>query len=432
MWFIILNCINIEKGVLILKIGTKLVAILVIIALITMGLSGCRPKGSKELFDAFRKSSEMKSYSSKAHVDLALDFDIDTSHMSEDEKNMLDMYMGMFQDIELDVEQKIMSKDDNTYHTESDLSYNLGGIGFNIKMWQNINLSEDNFEMNQVIEIPQLFRPFFTQVTGEMSNKEYLVYNWSDFMEMAEEDDINFDMQNIFMLSKDLGTELQVTFLTTLDEFQKNYEVEIISYIGEEKINGEKLDVYEMNFDDKSFKDFLRFAANDILEDEETEKLIEEYLTLFGDLVFEMDPLGSSKEEIESDIKEMLDNLDLEEAKDEFIEFVDAFDDVEIIGEDGIALTYKVNREGYIVANTGVVDLVFDTEEISEALREIYPDEFNYPADQEQVVFKIYVDFEIEISDINEEQDIEFPELTDDNSLNLFDMIEEMDQGIYY
>ncbi len=424
------------KGGIVLKLQKKLIAVLVIIAIVIVGLTGCRPKGSKELFDAFRKSSEIKSYSSKAHVDLELDLDMDTTQFDENEQIIFDMYMGMIQDIEFDVEQKLVTKDEETYHSESDLSYNLGGLGFNIKMWQNINLSEDNFEMNQVIEIPQLFRPFFTEITGEISNKEYLVYNWSDFMEMSKEDDINFDIKKMLELSKDLGIELNETFLTTLDEFQKDYKGDnkIISYIGEEKIKGEMLDIYEMNFDDKSFKDFLRFAAKHILENEETEELIEEYLNVIGDLVFEMDPMGASKEEIESDIKEMLDELDLEEAKEKFIEFVDAFEDVELLGSDGIALTFSVNKDGFIVGNTGVIDLVFDTEEISEALSEAYPDEYNYnySFDEDLPTIKMAVEFEVEISDINEELDIEFPELTEENSFNLIDMMEEIEQGNYY
>ena len=418
-----------------MKIKTKAVAVLLMALMISSIITGCTPKESADLFDSFRKSSEMNSFNSDTNMKISVDFDFNTSSVDQDTQTIINMYKGMLQNIELNLDQKFMKDGDDKYFTETYLSYNLGGLGFNLNMWQNYDLSEDSFKATQIIEIPQLFRPIIGELSPDMNSAQYLVYDLSDYKELMEQEDINLDFNQIVKLGKQLGVDLQEAFLTSLNEFEKSNEDEekVISYIGEEIVDGQKFDIFEINFNDKSFKDFLTSAGNYILEREETKHLIEEYLNLIGELIYNMDTNSISEDEVEQNIQDMLEELDMEQVKEKFNEFMNAFKDVPLIGENGIALTYRVNEDGYLTEYGGTIDLVFDIQQINDLFADLYPEEFtSYYYEEEIPVIYLSINFDSIISDINEVEDIVFPEVTEENSINFIQLMLEQAQYGYY
>ncbi len=430
-----------------MKIRTKAVAVLLITLMISAFITGCTTDGSTDLFESFINSPEMDSFNSDTNMKISLDFDVNTSSFDQDTQTIINMYRGMLQNIELNLDQTFMKDGDEKYFTETYLSYNLGGLGFNVNMWQNYDLSEDNFKATQIIEIPQIFRPFIGELSPDMANVEYLVYDLSGYEELMEHQNVNLDFNQIAKLGEQLGLDLQEAFLTSLDEFEKSNEdgEKVISYMGKEIVDGKKFDIFEINFDDKSFKDFVTSTGNYILEREETKHLIEEYLNLMGELIYDMDTTNSmSKDEIEQNIQDMLEKLDMEKAKEKFNEFMNAFKDVPLIGENGIALTYRINEDGYLTEYAGTIDLVFDIQKINDLFAGLYAEEFtsydyepekftSYDYEKEISAIYLSIDFDSIISDINEVESIEFPEITEENSINFIQlMIEQYVYGYGY
>lgn len=104
-----------------------------------------------------------------------------------------------------------------------------------------------------------------------------------------------------------------------------------------------------------------------------------------------------------------------EEQKVMFDEMLENFSKINLLGDEGINVSYTINSDGYIEAEKSDFDIVIDPAQISEA--------FGMGDAGTTDKFVIGIELESKYFNYNSVEKIEFPVLTSENSLNLFDMM---------
>ncbi len=281
-------------------------------------------------------------------------------------------------------------------------------------------------------------------------------------------------------VSSSVSTDIQA--LTT--EFYENYikklnpGMTLFKKNGTEVIDGASAAVYEMNMDDAAFKALIKYLGNDFFTNAESRTLIKNYFIAIYDLMAEISPMyGMVSDEFEKGFAELEANLD--KSHESFNKFMDIMNDVKIVGDKGFTLKYSINPDGYIVKETSYIDLVIDLEKWTAAGAEletafggiktqeeakavqvqeepiaepaaIEPAEASLPAQTAEEassetpeeadfstsyavtsaipsgIINLGIEYETVLSNINGQVEIEFPELTEENSIDYFEMLKQM------
>jgi hypothetical protein len=231
--------------------------------------------------------------------------------------------------------------------------------------------------------------------------------------------------------------------------------IEIATKKGTETTSrGESATKYEVKFDDASFKKFSEAIINDVILQDKTLDLVRDYMKTSMSLVdFETiyQTLGEEMEEefdqeaiVEEAMAEI--NEGLAEISKEFPEYrkavtqaFEAIKDLKILGEKGITSTYYVNKDGYVVEQKHAVDIELDIAELEkaslgidnmdleveelEASISLLEKDLDLEAYEEEVdgKIKLGINYESSIYNINKEVSVEIPEITEKNSVDLFE-----------
>jgi hypothetical protein len=94
--------------------------------------------------------------------------------------------------------------------------------------------------------------------------------------------------------------------------------------------------------------------------------------------------------------------------------------DVKILGDEGVTINYYINKDGYIVGTNASIDIEINLADFAAAV--------GSPGEGEGT-FRFGITCESSLYNINKEVNVEIPELTKDNSLDIFDMIKSTTTG---
>jgi copper amine oxidase-like protein len=378
----------------------SLVLVLILIASIFTGCS----KEEKGLLDAFMKNQEILSFES----DMNLEFDLSASGLLEEEQVIFDDVAKVVNDLSLHMKQKTLSNEEQTKaRAQMDLDVKLDGTNFESYIWVDADFDDENPVFKEIFKLPSLLR---AMMPSPANTKEYIVLDLEEMNQAYEDMGTPVDYSEIM----DLAMKYQEKFVEAFERYSKNYDsdISVVTKLDDKVIDGESVDIYQVKFDNDSFKEFLKYTTISILQDKEMALLFQEYMAEIINLSGE--PMTEEDIDFTSDIPQLI-----KDAK----EFFETLENLEILGEEGIVINYGVNKDGFIVSEEGEMDLLIDTKSIME----LSSDELEEGIEKTSTpIFNIKISYDNKMENINNDIEIVLPELTEENSIDFETLVESM------
>lgn len=374
--------------------------IMIIILIIGITLTGCY-SGEAQIYSAMKKMQEIESMEST----MEMDFDFSTENFTEEEQLMLSQAADVINSFKIKMDLKqTQNKDQTKSMAEVETNIHAMGMDMNMRQWVDVDLSGETPKMEQIIKMPE---ELMGTMVPEEANKEYI------YFDMMNQDVFAGDLTRLMEFAEDAEPEL----MKFIEEFYKDYdsEVDFITKTDGKVINGEKLDIYEINIDDALFKDLVKYGVNHTLENENTMNFIREYM----DVVMSITAIPEEEKAVmESEIKEDLNKMEAQipEFKKSFNQFMEKYKDIQILGKEGITVEIGIDKNGYIVHEDGKIDLRLDISEISEAMG----------VEKIEGIVNLGINYKTKNYNINDKSiKIEMPKLTKENSIEYMELLEE-------
>ena len=391
------------------------ISLLIALMLITTLLAGCSLE-EKELVNAIIKCQDITSAKTSTNIK----FDLEVLEKPKLEKEQQEQYnniVKIINDFELNLNTKSMKNKEKSYvKAQIDLDTNFQGNPINTSIWIDSDMSSNKFSVNEIIKLPEIVKMYLPQ---EVQDIDYLVISTDSLSEEAGTEEI--DMTKFTQLVE----EYQTKFQDQIFEYVKKHNSEF--NLVTKKSDSAENSVYVLKFDDKQFKDFIRENLIDILNDKEIYNLVRDYIKDIAGIAKEdMDEDVESFEDIENKLSDFKDNLPKIIKK--VNEIFDAFDKYTILGKDGYTVEYVVDKDGNLVKQTGMIDIIIDPDKFAKILASLNdkeePDGPTAITMQNAGKYNLKINYTSNISDINKDIEIKLPELTEKNSIDYMKLIE--------
>jgi hypothetical protein len=370
-----------------------------------------------KLYSAFDKAQEVTSMES----DTDIAFTLNTIGFSQEDQNSMQMVQQMLKDSKIKLHQKMLQNEEKTIaKAKVDADVTFGGMTMNTQVWVDTDLSGKTPKIVEVIKLP----PMAMAAAPEFQNKEYIVYNFNEMMDMNQSEDVDFS--KLMNSSKELQPKLTKFLRDYMKQF--NAKLDMVTYKGEQSVDGKNVAIYELKLDDSALKKLVRYSTNNFLENEAGLRFMKDYMDTAVAMTEVTDTeKETAKEELQEGFEEFKNNIP--QMKEKINLFMDAFDDVKILGDNGIVIEYMINEDGYIVNEKGAIDLNIDLAAMQKAFNKLDKNKVN-SLPQKTGVFKIALNFNSKIYNINQNIEIEKPVLTIENTLYFSDMIKSTLQSV--
>ncbi len=378
----------------------KKISVLALIVALSISLTGCFG-GESKLYNAFNKMQDVTSIES--HMEMKFNFE--TEGFSEEDQLMLGQIAAMVNNSKITMNQKARNNKEKTVsEAQVDMNMNFGGIGMDMNVWVDMDMSTDELKMKEIIKMPQIL---MSSMVPNDPQKQYLVL---DMGQMMKEENNEINLNEWMKFSK----EFQPKLIEFIKGIQKDFKsnLKIVEKKGSKVVNKEELDIYELKLNDATLKELVRDTVNYSFENEKIVEFVKEYMTAVVNIVPQ-----AEKETVEVDMIEGLEELEkqLPEFKVKFNEFMDKYKDVKILGDKGIVIEYGINKEGYIVHQVASIDLRIDLGQIAKITGK---------EAEAKGIIKLGIDFSTNNFNINnKDMKIEIPAVNEKNSIDYMKMI---------
>lgn len=384
----------------------RISAMIVCVLSVMLIFVGCDYNENK-LYNAFKKSLEVTSSESDTDISITLE----TEGFSEEEQYSIAAVKMLLQDTNINIHTKLQqNKQKTSRKMYVDTQFVFGGIGMGVEYWGDYNMLQKNSKSLNVIKLPSIM-----MFSEEFAGKEYLVIN------QENNEDITYDSKLVLELQEKLKKFLKDYAL------QYNPNLKLVKNKGRKTIDGKTAYVYELSLDNESLSKLINYTANNLLDNKEALEFFSDYMDIISKMVNKSEEeVNKSKEEIDT----ILENLD--ESKPALKNMIDVFTDklckCNLLGEKGIVIEYALNKEGYIINESGLIDLNIDIAKIEEVMaiqNRLTDEEYDEDILDEDVsgVIKLGFKFNKKIYNINEKVEIDMPKLTKENSVDLNELM---------
>lgn len=383
----------------------KITAIILTLCMLVGLLSGCTATvEGKALYDALVKSQTIKS----SQNTMELSFKLDASGLSEQDQASFAMMKAMLNDAKLSMDMKQVTNEDNTAtKAEIDMDMLMGGMSMNMGVWVDMDLTGNESKFKEIIKFPSMLAASDPSLAG----KEYLI------MDLGKMTDISnpggtataIDYSDLVEVSKELQEKADKFLASYLAQYDPGFK--FITDAGTRDIvtpeGTVKAHVYQIKLDDSSAKNLIRYTVNNFADNKDAVAFLNEYMKFIQEFAGSAAGSASSTAELDKIMSEF------ETAKPEllaqFNSFMDKLDDIQLIGEKGIILEYAVDTNGYIVSQSGSMDLVVDLAKLGA---------LGNSSVQAAGVYSATFDFSMVSYNLNKAVNIEMPILTPENSID--------------
>ncbi|MTI46739.1 MAG: hypothetical protein FH761_02805 [Firmicutes bacterium] len=410
----------------------KLIKVVMVFTVISMLLIGCNASEMK-VFNALIKQNNMTSYES----DTSIKVNVNVTGLSEEKQMEIQELLYMINNSDITLHQQMESNEEQTkVKSQTNIGMNFAGIVMDMNLWVDSDLSGDELSMKEIFQLPPLM---MMSMPESYRNKEYMVLDLSDIYQNMGQEEVAINSE-ILKETTELSKEFQLIAEAFFKEYAKdfNFKKNIISYKGKETIDGKTAMVYQLKLDDETFKEFLRYATHRLIESDSTEDLVREYFSIITKFTEDMNTENEvEKEEMTQSLNEMLEVFS-EDSREEVLNDIDTFfdtiDNFNILGEEGLLIDFKLDKKGNILNTNGKIHFSINQNDFNNINIQQYntkrepgftqdtPQTKDTPSSVENMIIDIKLEFNQDIYNINEEINIEIPELTEENSVNYMDM----------
>ena len=301
---------------------------LLLLVLISASLfTGCN-KDEKDLMDAFIKSQEISSLESTTNMG----FNLKVEGLDDETQVIFDEVVKQINDMKLSISQKSVTNEEQTVSkAQIDANVQLADMSFDSSIWVDMDMSGDKLVLKEIFKLPSMLMAL---IPGA-AEKEYIVLDFDTINEsianMEEDTPNQIDLDETMAIAM----KYQDKFMDAFVNYMKNYDsdLSVVTKLEDKVVDGEKIKHYQVAFDNDSFKDFLKYTTISMLQDESIIPLFEEYMTELTKL---------SGEEMPEELS-ITDNMG--KLVEKTTEFFAKLEELTILGEDGIIITYGINED---------------------------------------------------------------------------------------
>ena len=392
-----------------MKKTKKILALSVGLIMSASLFTGCSTEGLA-LAKAFQKSQTMNSMQEKTDITVK----VSGSNMSAQEQQMMDLTIPMINGTKISVLTKInQNKEKTVAKMQSDIDLQVGQIPkpINMSVWVDVDTTKDVPVINEMFKIPQLMA---AQLPKELQGKEYMVLNLADMTSAPGVPQP--DYKKLMSFSKDI----QPKYLDFMVKYAKQFNpaTDYIKHVGSDTIfkdgKMQSTDTYEIKLTDKSFKDLMHYTLNNLAENADAINFVQECMTSIMSVYDINDAAGKiGQDEMNKAFGDLKTELPVQLAS--LDKALNSLDNIKILGDNGIKIRYTINKDGYIINKKGKAEFVVDLPSIMKLTGNSA--EASNTSDLTGI-YTISIDFNTDITNINEEVDVVFPKV---NSANSFD-----------
>lgn len=382
-----------------------LVLSLVLIA--ATGLTGCNATDKLELMNALEKSAKMTSWESQGRVSFTnVTFDTNIEDLL-----VFQFFIPLLDNMSFEIHQKVNQNSQGTKSViQSDTKAVTSDVTEQTTVWASYDLEQQPPVIRQIMKLPDTL---IASLPEDLAGKQYFVIDQKDIP--AEE---QLNPQEYAKMMQSLN-DFQSNLIELLKEHALHIDPNfvVINQLEDKVVNGEKLSAYQLKLDNKSLKIVLKYVLSELSENEQAKDVIKELLVALSTI--------SEGTEASQDLDMALDTLTNgdKSLKDELDLIMAALEDVTMLGSRGIEINFLINKDGYIVNQNGVFDFYMDSQEVEDAFEKIAGETGYEGKETNKFTFGLAMEFNTDISKINQEVKIDFPVITEENSFDFDDFV---------
>jgi len=376
------------------RIGSFIVTIAMLAFVLPTSIVSAQTAPAKTLADAIVKTSNAKSMESNGNLNLKLKGE----GLSNSEQQHFAMASKILNNLQVDFNAKTSQKSNGKgLRQYVKTTANVGGVPYSGEIWSDMKLKGEKPAAKIIVKSSDLFKKI---LPAQYTNK-YMVVDSKQTKGMP-------NMNYGEMLSK--NKELQNLMLTLTEKYSSQLNLEHASITKDGN-------VYKVKIDDATFKNIIRKVVNLAAKDKDAQNLIKGYM------LKEVKNSGASTKEINSaniQIDQMFTKLQSQKFLDMFNKNMDRLEDVKILGDKGIEISYTIDKNGYITNTKGDIELVANVANIRKVLGE------TASANISKGICTANIHFEVNNININKKINIKLPKLNSKNSFNHSELINKL------
>ncbi len=341
-----------------------------IMAVILAGgiFSGCN-QNEKGLVEAILNSQQQL----KIEQSSTMDIKVDVTNIEEQFKAELDKVNNL--DLKLD-QKAIQNQDKSKVLAQVDSTFTYDGKPEQLTMWVDFDAKAEKPVFREIFKVSDSIMSLARMNT---EGKEYMVLDLGN---------MGAEMGTNYAETTELAKEYQEKFSEEIRDYLTRYNANfvVVTKSRDKKVNDQMCTIYQVKFDDKSFKRFLQYSINDILSDDELMGLVKEYLIKSIEISLKGQEQAVIDEAVAAIEKAFGEKAPyFEEFSTEMNKYFEVLKDVQMVGDKGISIEYAVNKDGLIVNEISDFNFAIDFAEFEAAMEKLDVEEESEEEDTTEV-----------------------------------------------
>lgn len=321
--------------------------------------------------------------------------------------------ISLINNSKIDLSAKISDHEEKALGSmQKDVTIQVAGMNIQTTGW----LVIDNTGIREVVKIPDILRPYLPK---EVQEKQYIIMDPLAIISNGDNSSSDFrDMANF-------EDNFQPQFESFLKKYSEGWNsgFDFITYKGLMRMDTEEgpkyAKTYNLKLTDVTFKSILDYTQKNFIQDKDFISFVKQLLITFIDL---------SKDGNKDLQKKQLENIFAimsshpETALSNMKNFMDAVKNVNIIGDNGVDITYNI-CDGYIVGENGTVDLNTSIGKIISVMNSVSEKGEKITVDNIKSALDLGFNFSVESYNRNKSVEINLPEVTKTNSIDYNEIV---------
>lgn len=312
---------------------------------------------------------------------------------------------------------KMNSNDAKTFsNVQEDITMQIAGMNIQTTVWVTVDVTGNEPKFKEIVKIPEVASKF---LPPEFAGKKYIIMDPIAMTSTAGVEATNFNALMNF------GKNFQPQFQSFMKKYAENWNpgFNFINYKGLMRMDTKEgvkyAQTYNLKLTDANFKAIINYTANDFVQNKEFINFIKQFMVTAIDLSGEPDK-EIQKQELDKVFNDLSSNP--QEAMKNIKIFMDAIKDLKVIGDKGIDITYNI-CDGYIIGESGVIDLQLDIHKVIEVGNRLSNNPNNTTTEDIKGILGLGFNFNMQNYNINKDVKIEIPQITKENSIDYMDLM---------
>lgn len=300
-------------------------------------------------------------------------------------------------------------------NVQEDINIQVAGMNIQTTAWVSLDMTGSQPKIKEIVKIPEAAAPY---LPPKFAGKQYMVMD-----PIAVNSKVMPGANNITGLM-DFSKNFQPQFQSFMEKYLENWNpgFKFIDYKGLMRVNNKDgikyAQTYQLKLNDMTFKSLLNYTATDAVQNKEFISFMKQFMLSCVDLSG-----VPNKEQQKQDIEKVFANMasNPQESMKQIKIFMDAIKDLKVIGDKGIDITYNI-CDGYIIGETGIVDLQLDIHKFVEVMNKLSNTQGATTEDVKGIL-GLGFNYSTQNYNINKDVKITIPQLTKENSFDYMELI---------